>query len=65
MSSLTPSDRHLHHRDTSHRWSGGPPDPAGQEAYQEALRAHMEEHQRQAYAPRRPAARQTAVRRTT
>lgn len=44
MSSIHPGDEHLHHSDWSHRWSGGPADDAGQAAYQQALRAHMEAH---------------------
>jgi hypothetical protein len=44
MSSLHPGDRHLHHVDGSHRWSGGPPDPRGHEAYLAALREHLRQH---------------------
>lgn len=44
MASIRPGDEHLHHSDWSHRWSGGPADPAGQAAYQAALREHMQAH---------------------
>jgi len=52
MSSLHPGDRHLHHVDGSHRWSGGPPDPRGHEAYLAALREHLRQHR--SWPPNRP-----------
>lgn len=45
MGHIRPGDESLHHHDWSHRWSGGPADDAGQQAYQAALREHMEAHQ--------------------
>jgi hypothetical protein len=44
MSSLHRGDQHLHHADGSHRWSGGPPDQRGRDAYLAALRAHLAQH---------------------
>jgi hypothetical protein len=44
MSSLHRGDRHLHHADGSHRWSGGPADTRGREAYLSALREHLAQH---------------------
>jgi hypothetical protein len=51
VSSLQPGDERLHHSDGSHRWSGGPPDPRGREAYLAALREHLAQHRRQVTGP--------------
>lgn len=52
MSSLHRGDRHLHHADGSHRWSGGPPDQRGRDAYLAALREHLQLHRAAFAAPR-------------
>jgi hypothetical protein len=44
VSSLHHTDRHMHHEDGSHRWSGGPPDRAGHEVWLAELRAHLADH---------------------
>ncbi len=43
MSVLRPGDEQYHHQDGSHRWAGGDPD-IPLEAWQAAIRAHMQEH---------------------
>jgi hypothetical protein len=60
MSSMHPGDRHLHHVDGSHRWSGGPPDPRGREAFQAALREHLRQHR--SWPPNRNRGRQRTAR---
>lgn len=54
MSRIRFGDERLHHSDWSHRWSGGPADDAGQQAYQAELREHMAAHQAREDMPRRP-----------
>jgi hypothetical protein len=44
MSSFRRGDEHLHHCDSSHRWTGGPLDPAKREVFLETLRNHVAEH---------------------
>jgi len=46
VGSINKGDEDFHHSDQSHRWSGGPADKAGQAAYQEALKEHLEDHRR-------------------
>lgn len=53
MGHIRPGDERLHLPDWSHRWCGGPADPAGQAAYQAELRAHMEAHRAGEDMPRR------------
>jgi hypothetical protein len=59
VSSIHPADRRFHHEDGSHRWSGGPPDRAGQDVYQSELRAHMDAHRAQMRVPRQRTAPET------
>jgi hypothetical protein len=44
MSWLQPGDRNLHHSDWSHRHTGGPGTPDGDERYAKRMAAHLALH---------------------